>query len=167
MRMNLWLGLGREAAAEPQLPYSANQGAAVAAPPEGRINPLLAGGLGLAAGYYLVNRYENRPQPYYYEAPFGSSSITSSLPAESITTTITDYPGYQFQQPAAYTQYSPAYGKISILGVDVIKHLKGLNALIKKLRLTYIRIYIYIHLYEYTCKFHPADSVLFLQRCFL
>ncbi len=35
-----------------------------AQPPEGRFNPLLAGGLGLAAGYYLVNRYSWMKKPY-------------------------------------------------------------------------------------------------------
>ena len=47
-------GIGRSEAGDQLQPIFSPGG--LAQPPQPRINPLLAGGLGLAAGYYLVNR---------------------------------------------------------------------------------------------------------------
>jgi hypothetical protein len=41
-----------------------------AQPPEARFNPLLAGGLGLAAGYYLVNRYIRKKLEFFLKSFF-------------------------------------------------------------------------------------------------
>ena len=101
---------GRQAAQLP-IPIDAaalfpadNAAAFPLSPPEGRVTPLLAGGLGLAAGYYLANRYER--QPYFYQP----NNNYVELPA-STTTTVTNYPGYEFQQPTYASLYRPGYGK--------------------------------------------------------